>query len=215
MTTQTESIPGYVAGKWAIDAVHSDVSFYVRHLGVSKVRGHFANFEGTIVTAENPLDSTVSAVIKYRFRVHEQRVPGRARTQRGLPGHRAVPRDDLHLHRDPRREHRGGLPGGRRADPARCDQAGHPGARAERLRHATTRATRSPASRPRPRSAGASSVSPVAPPVPRSATRSVSPWRSRRPRPDAPPRGSAQLADRFRPSPAVVRRGGRRRFPGG
>jgi polyisoprenoid-binding protein YceI len=64
MTTQTESIPGYVAGKWAIDAVHSDVSFYVRHLGVSKVRGHFANFEGTIVTAENPLDSTVSAVIK-------------------------------------------------------------------------------------------------------------------------------------------------------
>jgi polyisoprenoid-binding protein YceI len=64
MTTQTETIDGYVAGTWTIDAVHSDVSFYVRHLGVSKVRGHFATFEGTIVTAENPLESTVNAVIK-------------------------------------------------------------------------------------------------------------------------------------------------------
>jgi polyisoprenoid-binding protein YceI len=64
MSTQTDVIDGYVAGTWTIDAVHSDVSFYVRHLGVSKVRGHFATFEGTIVTAENPLDSTVEAVIK-------------------------------------------------------------------------------------------------------------------------------------------------------
>ncbi|WP_405582963.1 YceI family protein [Streptomyces sp. NBC_01190] len=64
MTTQTDVIDGYVAGTWTIDAVHSDVSFYVRHLGVSKVRGHFATFEGTIVTAEDPLDSTVTAVIK-------------------------------------------------------------------------------------------------------------------------------------------------------
>lgn len=64
MASTTEVIDGYVAGKWTIDAVHSDVSFFVRHLGVSKVRGHFATFEGTIVTAEDPLESTVSAVIK-------------------------------------------------------------------------------------------------------------------------------------------------------
>jgi len=64
MTTQTEVIDGYVAGTWTIDAVHSDVSFLVRHLGISKVRGSFATFEGTIVTAENPLESTVNAVIK-------------------------------------------------------------------------------------------------------------------------------------------------------
>ncbi|RKT55876.1 YceI family protein [Saccharothrix australiensis] len=63
MTTQTEQIPGYLAGTWAIDPVHSDVSFVVRHLGVSKVRGHFDTFEGTIVTAENPLESTVTAKI--------------------------------------------------------------------------------------------------------------------------------------------------------
>lgn len=64
MTTQTDVIDGYVAGTWTIDAVHSDVSFFVRHLGVSKVRGSFATFEGTIVTGENPLDSKVEAVIK-------------------------------------------------------------------------------------------------------------------------------------------------------
>ncbi|SEN04868.1 YceI family protein [Actinacidiphila rubida] len=64
MTSQTDVIDGYVAGTWTIDTVHSDVSFYVRHLGVSKVRGSFETFEGTIVTAENPLDSTVNTVIK-------------------------------------------------------------------------------------------------------------------------------------------------------
>lgn len=61
--TQAVQIPGYLTGTWAIDPVHSDVSFVVRHLGVSKVRGHFGTFEGTIVTAENPLESTVEAKI--------------------------------------------------------------------------------------------------------------------------------------------------------
>ncbi|MEU7530012.1 YceI family protein [Saccharothrix sp. NPDC042600] len=64
MTTQTVQIPGYIAGTWAIDPVHSDVSFVVRHLGISKVRGHFDTFEGQIVTAENPLESTVTAKIE-------------------------------------------------------------------------------------------------------------------------------------------------------
>ncbi|RZS34383.1 polyisoprenoid-binding protein YceI [Herbihabitans rhizosphaerae] len=63
MTTTIE-IPGYITGTWDIDPTHSDVSFTVRHLGVSKVRGHFATFSGTIVTAENPLDSSVTATIE-------------------------------------------------------------------------------------------------------------------------------------------------------
>src|ERR1700759_4354977 len=56
-------IPGYVAGTWAIDPVHSEVSFVVRHMMVSKVRGRFDKFEGTIVTAEDPLQSTVTASV--------------------------------------------------------------------------------------------------------------------------------------------------------
>ena len=35
------AIPGYVAGTWTIDPVHSEVGFSVRHMMVSKVRGKF------------------------------------------------------------------------------------------------------------------------------------------------------------------------------
>jgi polyisoprenoid-binding protein YceI len=63
MSTPTVEIPGYVAGTWAIDPVHSEVSFVVRHMMVSKVRGRFDTFEGTVVTGQNPLDSTVNASI--------------------------------------------------------------------------------------------------------------------------------------------------------
>jgi polyisoprenoid-binding protein YceI len=37
-STFTTEFPGYVAGSWSIDPVHSEVSFTVRHLMVSKVR---------------------------------------------------------------------------------------------------------------------------------------------------------------------------------
>lgn len=62
--TITETgIQGYVAGTWTIDPVHSDVSFTVRHMMVSKVRGKFGTFSGTIVTADNPLESSAVAEI--------------------------------------------------------------------------------------------------------------------------------------------------------
>jgi polyisoprenoid-binding protein YceI len=57
------TIPGYKAGSWTIDAVHSDVSFSVRHMMVSKVKGRFGAFEGTITTGEEPKDSSVSVSI--------------------------------------------------------------------------------------------------------------------------------------------------------
>jgi len=62
MTTATQ-IPGYIAGTWDIDPVHSDVSFTVRHMMVSKVRGHFATFGGTIVTGSDIAGSEVNATI--------------------------------------------------------------------------------------------------------------------------------------------------------
>jgi polyisoprenoid-binding protein YceI len=61
-TTQT-SIPGYVAGTWTIDPVHSEVGFSVRHMMVSKVRGRFTEFSGELVTGERPEDSSVTAEI--------------------------------------------------------------------------------------------------------------------------------------------------------
>ncbi|MGZ4454293.1 MAG: YceI family protein [Nocardioides sp.] len=47
---QTTGIP---AGTWTIDPSHSEVGFTARHL-MSKVRGLFEKFEGTIVTGDAP-----------------------------------------------------------------------------------------------------------------------------------------------------------------
>jgi len=57
MTTQAIEIPGYVAGTWDIDPVHSHIGFTGRHMFVSKVRGRFEKFEGQIITAPDPLQS--------------------------------------------------------------------------------------------------------------------------------------------------------------
>jgi|SRR5581483_6038466 len=61
--SRAAQIPGYVAGTWAIDPVHSEVSFTVRHLMVAKVRGVFSDVSGTLELAEDPSDSAVTATI--------------------------------------------------------------------------------------------------------------------------------------------------------
>jgi polyisoprenoid-binding protein YceI len=64
MTTSiSTAIPGYAAGSWDIDPVHSEVSFTVRHMMVSKVRGRFLRFSGEIVTGEDLTGSTVTASV--------------------------------------------------------------------------------------------------------------------------------------------------------
>ena len=63
MTTSTDIHPDYRVGTWTLDPTHSEVSFSVRHLMISTVRGTFENFDVTVVTAENPLESTVAASI--------------------------------------------------------------------------------------------------------------------------------------------------------
>jgi len=51
-------------GTWIIDPSHSEVEFTVRHLMISKVRGLFRRFDGTIVIAERPEDSRVEVLIE-------------------------------------------------------------------------------------------------------------------------------------------------------
>jgi polyisoprenoid-binding protein YceI len=63
-TQAIETVPGYIAGTWVIDPVHTDVGFVARHMVVAKVRGRFQKFEGQIVTGENPADSSVTATIE-------------------------------------------------------------------------------------------------------------------------------------------------------
>ncbi|MGO8876408.1 MAG: YceI family protein [Acidimicrobiales bacterium] len=56
-------LPGYIAGRWNVDSLHSEVGFTVRHMMVSKVRGKFTKYDAELVTAENPLESSVTASI--------------------------------------------------------------------------------------------------------------------------------------------------------
>ena len=60
-TPETATLPA--PGTWALDTTHTDASFTARHLMVTKVRGRFPLKEGTITIAENPLESSVVAVL--------------------------------------------------------------------------------------------------------------------------------------------------------
>ncbi len=49
---------------WAIDASHSTVTFSVRHMMISKVRGRFSRFDGTVnFDEQHPTNSSVSVTI--------------------------------------------------------------------------------------------------------------------------------------------------------
>jgi polyisoprenoid-binding protein YceI len=50
------------AGTWAIDPVHSAVTFSVRHLMVSKVRGNFDSFTGAITVDEDGTPSVTAEI---------------------------------------------------------------------------------------------------------------------------------------------------------
>ncbi|WP_295013910.1 YceI family protein [uncultured Microbacterium sp.] len=64
MTTENIEIAGYRAGTWTLDPAHSEVTFSVRHMMISKVRGTFGVKSATIVAPENPLDARVDATVE-------------------------------------------------------------------------------------------------------------------------------------------------------
>jgi len=51
-------------GIYDIDVSHSRLGFAVRHMAVSKVRGEFREFSGTLELAENPVDSKISVTLQ-------------------------------------------------------------------------------------------------------------------------------------------------------
>ncbi len=60
MTTATAAL--IQAGTWTIDPAHSTVGFSVKHLMVSKVRGKFDTFSGTITVAEDGTPSVAAEI---------------------------------------------------------------------------------------------------------------------------------------------------------
>ncbi|HXR44677.1 MAG TPA: YceI family protein [Pseudolysinimonas sp.] len=61
--TDTLAHPDYRVGTWRLDPAHSELSFTVKHLRVTKVRGTFDTFDVTIVTAEDPAQTTIVATV--------------------------------------------------------------------------------------------------------------------------------------------------------
>jgi polyisoprenoid-binding protein YceI len=64
LTRQVNGLTLPTTGTFAIDKSHTQVGFLVRHLMVSKVRGRFTDFDGALVVAENPADSSVEVTIQ-------------------------------------------------------------------------------------------------------------------------------------------------------
>ena len=63
MAITAEHVAGYQAGTWKLDPTHSDITFSVRHLAISKVKGKFETFDVTVTAPENPSDATIEATI--------------------------------------------------------------------------------------------------------------------------------------------------------
>src|SRR3954464_15996907 len=63
MTTNLYSRSDYRAGTWKLDPTHSELSFWVRHLKISKQSGTFEDFDVTVITPEDPSEISIEAYI--------------------------------------------------------------------------------------------------------------------------------------------------------
>ena len=61
--TPTSSIPGLVAGTYALDIAHTEIGFTVRHL-MTKVRGVFNEFSGEIVVKDTIEESGATVAVE-------------------------------------------------------------------------------------------------------------------------------------------------------
>jgi polyisoprenoid-binding protein YceI len=59
---RTKQFPS--TGTWVIDKSHSSLDFVAKHLMVTKVRGSFGEFSGTVVIGDTPEQSSAEAVIQ-------------------------------------------------------------------------------------------------------------------------------------------------------
>jgi polyisoprenoid-binding protein YceI len=60
--TTTTQLP-LKPGEWALDTAHAQVGFAIRHLGVAKVRGRFADVDAKLIVGTSPEDTAVEATV--------------------------------------------------------------------------------------------------------------------------------------------------------
>jgi polyisoprenoid-binding protein YceI len=63
-TRDFEGVTIPAPGTFDLDPAHTRIGFSARHMMVSKVRGRFAEFTGSITVADDPMQSAAEAVIK-------------------------------------------------------------------------------------------------------------------------------------------------------
>lgn len=63
MTTETTTRPRIEKGTWVLEDQHTKIGFMAKHLMVTKVRGHFDDFEGTVDIADELSDSKIEVTI--------------------------------------------------------------------------------------------------------------------------------------------------------
>lgn len=63
MTTETTTRPKIETGTWTLEGQHTKIGFVAKHLMVTKVRGHFDEFDGTVTIADDLSDSAIEVRI--------------------------------------------------------------------------------------------------------------------------------------------------------
>jgi polyisoprenoid-binding protein YceI len=63
LVTKVDGLELPAPGSFTIDRAHTHVGFSVRHMMVSKVKGRFSSFEGTIAVGDTPAGSSVEITI--------------------------------------------------------------------------------------------------------------------------------------------------------
>ncbi|HSM44581.1 MAG TPA: YceI family protein [Acidimicrobiia bacterium] len=61
--TQTATLPRIETGTWSLENQHTKIGFLAKHLMVTKVRGYFDDYEGTVEIADDLTDSKVDVTI--------------------------------------------------------------------------------------------------------------------------------------------------------
>ena len=63
-TREWQGVQFPTSGTWALDPTHTTIEFEARHLMIAKVKGRFAEFEGSFTLADDPTQSAVDVTIK-------------------------------------------------------------------------------------------------------------------------------------------------------
>jgi polyisoprenoid-binding protein YceI len=63
LTRTVDGVELPAAGTYTLDVSHSSIGFVVKHLMVSKTRGTFTGFSGTVVIGEDPTQSSVEVTV--------------------------------------------------------------------------------------------------------------------------------------------------------